>query len=171
MVKKLVLGALFLMISAALIYGGIHRTAARLENGNGFGGRDRQQITSGDQTEFNSNGYRGGEHSGNVNDENILPELIDQIVFNGNAVEVTADYLIVKTDDGQEVLVENRAWWFAQDAGFSAIPGDKIVLAGFIDDGGTFEVSWLFNQTSSQEIFIRDDSGRPNWAGNGRNRN
>jgi hypothetical protein len=65
------------------------------------------------------------------------------------------------------VVVENRPWWFAQEQGVEVQPGDGIVLTGFYEDG-EFEVGEIKNLRSGQVVEIREESGRPLWAGGGR---
>jgi hypothetical protein len=85
----------------------------------------------------------------------------------GTVVSVDDDALVVQTADGQEIVVQNRAWWFAQDQGFSAKAGDEVTCVGFYD-GEVFEVGQIDNVTSGQTVFLRETSGRPLWAGRGR---
>lgn len=81
----------------------------------------------------------------------------------GTVVSVDAEQLVVAMADG-ELIITDRPWDFAQQAGFSAQPGDQLVLDGYYEDG-TFEVGKFNNLTSGQETAIREDSGRPLWAG------
>ncbi|MBM3137852.1 MAG: hypothetical protein FJZ98_06655 [Chloroflexi bacterium] len=92
---------------------------------------------------------------------------IDEITLEGTVADYSADRLTVMTINGQEFFVENRAWWFAQQAGFAVNIGDRIELSGFFDESGFFEVSQLMNLINGININIRDESGRPYWAGNG----
>jgi hypothetical protein len=85
----------------------------------------------------------------------------------GTVVSVDADILIVRTADGTQVSVENRSWWFAQEQGFSAQIGDEITLTGFYEDEA-FEVGRIDDATTGQTVLLRDEDGRPMWAGRGR---
>ena len=75
--------------------------------------------------------------------------------------------LVVQAANGQEIVVENRPWWFAQEQGFSAQTGDELTVVGFYEND-EFEVGGLTNLTTGQAVSIREDSGRPLWAGRGR---
>jgi hypothetical protein len=97
------------------------------------------------------------------------------LTLQGTVVSVDADTLIVQTASGEQVSVENRAWWFAQEQGFSAQVGDQVTLVGFYegDDPSTgsglrFEVGQIDDATNSQTVLVRDENGRPLWAGRGR---
>jgi hypothetical protein len=54
------------------------------------------------------------------------------------------------------------------DAGFSAEISDSIALNGFYETADKFEVLFIENLTKGIEVQIREESGRPLWAGNGR---
>jgi hypothetical protein len=85
----------------------------------------------------------------------------------GTVSSVDADALIIETAGGEQVTVENRAWWFALDQGFEAQAGDEVTVVGFYEDGD-FEVSQIDDTTTGQTVQIRDENGRPLWAGRGR---
>jgi hypothetical protein len=81
-------------------------------------------------------------------------------------VSVDADMLVVQTSSGEQVTMENRPWWFAQEQGFSAQVGDQVALVGFYENGD-FEAGQISDSTNGQTVLVRDESGRPLWAGRG----
>ena len=89
------------------------------------------------------------------------------LTIQGTVASVDANTLVVLTTDGEQVTVEGRAWWFAQEQGFSAQVGDKVTLTGFHEDDH-FEVGQIDDATTGQTVLIRDENGRPLWAGRGR---
>jgi hypothetical protein len=97
------------------------------------------------------------------------------LTLQATVASVDSQALIVQTAEGQEIVVENRAWWFAQEQGFSAQVSDQVTLVGFYENddpstgsGQRFEVGRITNVTSGQSVEIREDNGRPLWAGRGR---
>ena len=128
-------------------WAGAGRNAQNIDQG-GNGGQGRQNA-QGDQT---------GSGEANVN---------EWLLIEGTVVSVDENTLVVHTTAGTQVLVENRAWWFAQEQGFSAQSGDQVTLTGFYE-GADFEVGQIENATSNQIVLIRDETGRPLWAGSGR---
>jgi len=83
--------------------------------------------------------------------------------------------LVVQTTSGEKVSVENRAWWFAQEQGFSTRVGNQVTLVGFYegDDPSTssglcFEVGQIDDTINGQTVLVRDENGWPLWAGRGR---
>jgi hypothetical protein len=89
------------------------------------------------------------------------------LTLTGPVVSADSNALIVLTDDGQEITVENRPWWFAQDQGFATEAGNEVTLVGFYE-GEEFETGQIIDKTSGKAVLIREESGRPLWAGRGR---
>jgi hypothetical protein len=89
------------------------------------------------------------------------------VTLNGTVLSATADEMIVNTTDGQQILVDGRAWRFAQEQAFMAQVGDSVNLTGFYEDGD-FEVGQIDDLSSGKSVSLRDESGRPLWAGRGR---
>ena len=79
----------------------------------------------------------------------------------------TRTALVVQTSSGEQVTVENRAWWFAQEQGSSAQVGDQVTLIGFYE-GDALEMGRIEDATNGQTGLVRAESGRPLWAGRGR---
>jgi hypothetical protein len=89
------------------------------------------------------------------------------LTLHGTVESVDEASLVVQTAEGEQVVVENRPWWFAQEQGFSARVGDEVSLLGFYE-GDEFEVGRLDNLSAGLTIPIREENGRPLWAGRGR---
>jgi hypothetical protein len=96
-----------------------------------------------------------------------LAQVDEWLTLNGSVQVATVDEMIVQTDTGQEILVDGRAWRFAQELGFMAQAGDWVRLTGFYENGD-FEVGQIQDLTTGQSANLRDESGRPLWAGRGR---
>jgi len=172
MLKKIALGLIFTTVSGGLIYGGVYRTAARLENDGERGVGRRQELSAGArnadgefqiQNSGNGKGRNGSEN--NIAEDSNLPDKIGEIAFSGSVKSVTSNLLVVESDNSENIIIENRAWWYAQDTGFNADVNDIVELYGFFDGNGVFEVSWISNLTQDITVAVRDESGRPNWAG------
>ena len=125
----------------------------------------------------NARGGYGGQGRGDVPAINSTGQanVEEWLTLQGTVVSVDADTLVMQTDSGEQVSVQNRAWWFAQEQGFSAQVGDQVTLVGFYesDDPSTssrhlFEVSRVDDATNGRTVLMRDENGRPLWAGRGR---
>ena len=180
MIKKIILSVVVLGISGGLIYGGVYRTIARtgteekasksernLSISQGKSGEGTQQGQGKNRTSSSDGQQRGknGSESENFASEE---ESKDMVSFTGIVTQMNENILMVVSDNGYNIVVENRAWWFATDADFSAEIGDSIELNGFYETADKFEVSYIENLTQGVEVQIREGSGRPLWAGNGR---
>lgn len=195
MIKNVVLGVVLASISAGLVYGAVVRTEARENVGvaeggqySGRGGGRRITDTALDDLDTDverySNGFgsqgsagmgsqngrgngksRGAGQSGQNPLELSLAEVDEVNQYGGVVEEVNEDYLIVLSDDGKQIVIENRAWWYALDAGFSASSGDIVDIIGFYDEDEVFEVISIENLTQSIYTQVREESGRPLWAG------
>jgi hypothetical protein len=124
-------------------------------------GRNAQNIDrdgNGGQGRQNDPGDRTGSGEAEVN---------EWLLIEGTVASVDENTLVVQTAADTQVRVENRAWWFAQEQGFSAQSGDQVTLTGFYD-GADLTVGRIENATSNQTVLIRDETGRPLWAGRGR---
>jgi hypothetical protein len=127
--------------------GGSRGGGAR-SGGNGTGG----------QAQGNSRGAQSGTEQ-NPTEESIT--------YEGVVATADRDALLLRTDNGTEIMVEGRAWRFAQEQGFWADPDDALTFVGF-HEGSEFKVSRMDNGTSGQGVLLRDRDGRPMWAGSGR---
>jgi len=118
------------------------------------------------------NGYRGGQDgetgtgTGLSDGSGLAEDASSWVELTGTVTAVETDLLQVKATDGSLIELSRRAWWFALDQGFTAEIGDQIELTGFFE-GDEFETAILSNLTNSSIVNIRDENGRPLWAGRG----
>jgi hypothetical protein len=89
------------------------------------------------------------------------------LTLTGTVVSVDSYALTVETTDGREIAMLGRPWLFARESGAALQVGDQVQLLGF-DEAGEFEVGQIANLTTGQSVLIRDENGRPLWAGGGR---
>ena len=131
-----------------------------------WSGRGRNAGTSGGAA---APGTGNGTVSGTSQRGSGTPqaEVEEWLTIQGTVTGTDSDALLVETADGQQVVVENRGWWFAQEQGFSTQVGNQVTLTGFYD-GDQLEVGQISDGSNGQTVQIRDESGRPLWAGRGR---
>lgn len=169
MLKKIVLGTLLVAVVGVLIGGAINRTMAKTNEpygeGNGYR-RGQSQVNS--QTIAQINEQRGIGQKDRDRDREQAPDSEWTTV---NATVVTADdrSLTVKTADGTLLEITGQAWSYAQAQGFSAHEGDAITVSGWYEDG-ELKAGYMRNETTGQAISLREETGRPLWAGIGRGR-
>jgi len=94
-------------------------------------------------------------------------QVTEWVTLQGTVVSVDQNALVVETGTGEQIVIENRPWLFAQEQGFLAQVGDKVTLTGFYESDA-FEVGQITDSNNGKTVSLRDDGGRPGWAGRGR---
>ena len=177
MVKKFILGALLLGLCGVLVIGALNRTTAKTaqpdqvyEPGDN---RGRTEITSDAEKQLRGSLESGGNnHRGTTQDSDCNPTsdpifAAEWEVLQGTVFDVDEDALMVTLLGGEQIVLEERAWSFAQEQGFAPQVGDQVTLAGFLH-GVELEIGRIENLTTGQIVTLRDPEGRPAWAGRGR---
>jgi hypothetical protein len=108
----------------------------------------------------------GGRNSGDSIAGHSEAETASWITVEGSVVSADAEALVVSTADGETVVIEGRAWRFAQELGYTASVDAPITVVGFYEDG-EFKVVQISGNDSEVPLQLRELSGRPNWAGGG----
>jgi hypothetical protein len=142
-VKKIILGTLLVGLIGVLVVGAVIRTQDKTSSNN-------------ESREGSGNQNRGGQ----VN-------AADWITLNATVQAVDETALTLALDGGGELVVQSRAWTYAQSQGLAARAGDRLIVSGFYDEAGQLEAGRIENRATQQMIWLRDDSGRPMWAGRG----
>jgi hypothetical protein len=117
--------------------------------GNGQGGNGQQ--------------VGGGNGQG---DGTGLEVVEDWLILEGTVAAVDEDALVVEVAES-ELLVDGRAWTYALEQGFITEAGHEVTVTGFWEDG-EFKPVELVDTTSGASVTVRDQGGRPYWAGQGR---
>jgi hypothetical protein len=187
MLKKIVLGTLFIGFIGVLIYGAILRTDAKTSSGDAEGhgsgtGLGRGRANTEEETDV---AYSRGQRQGRgqtaraTSEQSVdVPELEQDIdsqsdraaerqTVEGTVISVGAQALVVERVDGHQILVEGRAWTYALEQGFDVQIGNVVSVMGFLEDG-EFKAGSLENLTTGQRMAVRDTNGRPLWSGGGR---
>lgn len=136
MVKKIISILAFGIVFGALIWGGINYTQAKL----GF-----ETIENNESTEL------------------IIPseEWIKKKVIVGN---VESDIWSLLLEDGSELILEGRSLTYAIQNKFIPSEGDTLLLTGFEDELGTFEIAQIDNLDNGASLLLRNAYGQPLWG-------
>ena len=135
-------------------------------NGKGSGRNQFNYDQTGQPQLSQGNGYRGGGRA--VGEVGGLNQALDWVSLEGEVAWLDDITLQVTLADGDVLELADRPWRFAVGSGFFCQPGDDVKVTGFYDEAGVFEVSQLENLSSGQITTLRDESGRPLWAGRNR---
>ena len=94
---------------------------------------------------------------------------VEQISVSGvvQSVDGTSLKLLNEAGEPIEVSLGQSGYWEAQ--GLSLVAGDEVVVAGHYEEDGTLSASSVTLVATGQTVVLRDESGRPLWAGGRRN--
>jgi hypothetical protein len=149
--------------------GGSH--GSNMSSQSGSDSEDSKMLTNGAASENNP-----GRVDGQGNQTEGLPAdgsgvglaSVDEWITQSGFVEsVMSDLWVVTLSDGTAIEIEGRTLSYAIESGFSVEGGDELGLTGFLEDG-KFEIGQIENLTTGEIAMVRDQNGRPFWAGGGR---
>jgi len=176
MIKKVLLGAFMLLLSAGMVYGAINRTVAQSQSGinpqDGRGSSSSEVRKGQQQNEIEIPRERLNQ---NQNEPRRSTDDIHQSGYEDKQLITLEGVVIASSDDSLEIgLLDNtlismtdRAWRYALENGFTASVGQPVQVTGFEDDEHGFEAVEIINLETGNSVQLREEKGRPNWAGAG----
>lgn len=96
-----------------------------------------------------------------------IAEVEEWLTIEGTVASTDPDLWIVTLSDGTSLEIEGRALSFLTDLGFTVSVNDDLSLQVFLEDD-EYEIGQIENLTTSEIAVIREESGRPLWAGGSR---
>jgi hypothetical protein len=174
MLRKVMLGTVLVGLMGILVAGAIIRTAEKTGNvaeAQGLGRGKSELETAGYSAEGAGQG-RGGYGQGAGAAERQYPNYEgapeDWVVYEGTVVQAPAAGvdMVIETSDGQEVLVGTGPGYM-EDQGFTLQAGEQVQVQGYWE-GDEFKAAQVTRLRDGQSITLRDQAGRPAWAGAGR---
>jgi hypothetical protein len=114
----------------------------------------------------NSGGNKGAGAAGESKGSGESYAATEWITVTGEVTAFVDDELTVQTADG-EVTMHLGPEWYWEAEGIALNLGDEVEVTGFYE-GDEFEVAGIENLTIGEGVILRDESGRPMWAGGGR---
>jgi hypothetical protein len=182
MIKKIVIGTLLAAMIGLLVYGAWYRTKAKSasESASAAGEHRGQVGAVQGQAAGNWSGLQSaddGQQSPGSGQwsaiggqqpaiESPLAEVTQLVALAGSVESAAADVVVIAIADQAPVELSGRSLSFALEQGFAFQPGDKLKLTGFYEDQD-FEVQAIENLTTGQSVALREENGRPLWAGGG----
>jgi hypothetical protein len=196
MVKKIVLWSIYAVFVGLLVWGAVNRTVAKSDTGSGGrgeglvgvheGGRGLGGYGGGEGSDGSAasggcggeaedgemnrgqGGFRGRNPSAGGGEFVAEPGSREHewLMVSGIIVVVDAEGLVLETENYGDIEVARRAWRFAQELGYAPQAGHELRLEGFFE-GEDFETAVIQDLTAGQTIRLRDETGRPLWAGGG----
>lgn len=148
-------------------------TASGQQAGGGQGRGRQGGGNNGNST--NGNGNRGNSTANQAqNNPSGTPDpqngLQEWLTLSGQVSNFSANVFTLVTSDGQQIPVQLGSQNYVSGLGLTLQDGDAVTVVGFWETADTFTAGTLTLDASGEVISLRDDLGRPLWAGGGRNR-
>jgi hypothetical protein len=189
MLRKIVLGTFLVGLIGILVAGGIIRTMDKTQNvaeargqGNGRshgemaeGIAESPEQGSGASAQQGGNGNHGqgggyGQGAGSTERQypNYEAPVEEWSVVEGIVVQASGDGvdLVLETEDGKQVVVGTGPGYM-ETQGFTLQTSERVQVQGYWD-GDELKAAQVTRLQDGQTITLRDEAGRPAWAGNGR---
>jgi hypothetical protein len=137
--------------------------SSQTESGQAAGGQGQGFGRSGEQAEGQAQSL-APNRSRELDPESVA---LEQETFQGTVVET--EELLIETESGESVQVGLGPNFYRESAGFALQSGENVRVSGFWEDG-EFKATQIESLDTGASIVLRDASGRPLWAGQGRGR-
>ncbi len=183
MIKKAALGTLLVGLIGVLVAGAIIYTVDKTENvaearglGQGRGdaepiGYEVQQTAWNTAADTQRNGRGGPVQGDGVLERQYLnyedaPE--DWALYEGTVMQAPAAGvdLVIMTGSGEEVVIGTGPGYL-EDQGLTLQAGESVQVQGYWKDG-EFKAAQVNRLQDGQTVTLRDEVGRPAWAGSSR---
>jgi len=180
MLKKIVLGTLFIGLIGVLVAGAVIRTMDRTAlvaeaEGNGHGHDEASGHAEGESGQGRGGYGSQGETGGSVaerkypNYDGSPPSPEEWLVHEGAVVLPPEDGvdLVIEMSDGKKLTVGTGPMYMASQ-GFILQAGELVQVRGYWEDH-EFKAAQVTRLADGRTITLRNELGRPSWAGAGRN--
>ena len=184
MLKKVLAGTLMVGFIGILVFGAINRTMDQAGKTSEAQSRGPGQGRSSEET---AQGLSRGQNNGGWQDPNeggrgygqgrtaerqypnyeTAPESWE--AYTGTVIQAPEPgvELVIETDDGESLQIGTGPMDLVAQ-GFALNAGDRVQVNGYWEDD-EFKAAQLTNTATGQTLALRDEFGRPAWAGGGRN--
>ncbi len=141
-------------------------TGQQVAGTQGRGGQGNPNAGNGNRG--SGNGARGQNQASNVpSPENGLQEWV---TFSGQVSNFSENYFTLLTADGQQIPVQLGSLNYIASLNLALQEGDAVTVVGFWETVDTFTAGAITLDATGEVINLRDEIGRPLWAGGGSNR-
>lgn len=169
MLRKVVLGTVLVGLMGILVTGAIIRTAEKtgiVAEAQGLGRGRSEHEAAGYAAEGTGQGQGARTAERQYPNYEGAPE--DWVVYEGAVVQAPAAGvdMVIEATDGQELVVGTGPGYM-EDQGFTLQAGEQVQVQGYWE-GDEFKAAQVTRLRDGQSITLRDQAGRPAWAGAGR---
>lgn len=164
MIKRVFVGVLLAAIFILLILGAVNRTLAKLNDPSPLS--LQEEALENDATKQSTN--QGLQLTNTIREDYVSQ--IDWVDLSGQLEAMESNLWVITLTDGSPIELEGHPLSFVIEQGFTAEIGDPIAMRGYYDDA-YFKLGTIVNQSTGQEITLRDETGHPLWSGGNRENN
>ena len=107
-----------------------------------------------------------GQSSGTGQSRNEIVRIVEWETLTGEVIVVDSE-ITIQTAEGQVLVGMGQAAYWVD---FGLKVGDEVSVTGFHEDG-EFKAGTVENLATGETVTLRDETGRPMWAGQGRLKN
>jgi hypothetical protein len=131
------------------------------------GGRGTESFSPGSEYRGQVGDARQGGNTDGLYEPDPQAYVEEWLTLTGQVVSVDISDLTLQIDDGQTMTVGLGPEWFWSDQNVTLAPGDVVTVRAFEEDG-EIKVGQISIESNGTALQLRDDDGRPLWAGRGR---
>jgi len=136
--------------------------------GDGSGYTEPSTDGTGNQYGISSNGSNAGPGLG-TGLKDHMSDMDEWISTQGMVDSASYNEWVITLADGTSVeLYTRRIVSYLADQGFSVASSDELLLMGFYDIDGDFEIGQIEKVATGETVLLRDELGRPLWLGSAR---
>ncbi len=145
----------------------------RAKNNHGQNGSSHNSSTEGNDYQSGNQGRwpvsdteKGRQPEGApVNDFGTgLAKVEEWLTYSGTVITASDNLWVIELMEFGSLDIEGRTLSFLQEKGFAVTEGHALTVTGFME-GEFFEVGAIENIATGETITIREETGRPLWAG------
>jgi hypothetical protein len=136
--------------------------------GQGYrGGQDSKSFSPGSEYRGQVGDARQGGNTDGLYEPDPQAYVEEWLTLTGHVVGVDTTGLTLQTDDGQTMSAALGPEWFWSNQDVTVAPGERVTVQAFEEDG-EIKVGQISLESNGTVLQLRDDDGRPMWAGRGR---
>lgn len=137
---------------------------------NGVQGQDTWQAGAQGRGGGQGGRGRGGQGGGQAGRQtNPQSGFTGYTTYQGTVSDYAAPNFTLVTTDGQKLPVQLGNLNYVANLGITIKDGDQVTITGFQDASGAIAAGTITVDATGQTFTLRTETGRPSWAGRGRN--
>ena len=161
--NKVLVGLGMVAVLGLMVAGVVYAVTGTGDDGRAGEGNGARWQTSG------AGGAGGRWSEGSTGADGARATSLEQGSVSGVVQSPDGSLLVLQTEAGEviEVSLGQSGYWETQD--INLLRGDAVVVEGYYEDDTTLAERSVTLVSTGQTVVLRDENGRPMWAGGRRN--